>query len=384
MKKHAEPWSVKKLLKQFNQINFPEYQREPNLWARAEKQRLIDSMIREFDIASLYLYQHNDGAIDCVDGRQRIGAIMAFLGEAHGEADNGFPYRILNEIHDEDTTATKFGGLDGKSFNEIEVMDEVASREFMERFCNYEITVVLLSDSDTALEFNLQFTRLNLGTIINSGEKLNAMAGELRDECFGPNRLGSHPFFREIGIPTRRYAQEQVAAQIVAQIFSVEADDGYARTRHFDLQRLFKEHSVMDQSHKDIISRLADLLDLLDGAFDEDASVLRNRAIVVSTVLLAWEMKIETSAQASRFAEFIQVLQGRLRWQIAKGLDMATEYRYLVGFQRNITQASVEKPAVRQRAQVMQEQYQQWIESEKLQGDEEWEERHPGQSPGVR
>ena len=32
----------------------------------------------------------------------------------------------------------------------------------------------------------------------------------------------------------------------------------------------------------------------------------------------------------------------------------------------------------------MQEQYQQWIESEKLQGDEEWEERHPGQSPGVR
>ena len=54
MRKEIEPWSVQKLREKFSQIDFPEYQREPNLWSLTEKQRLIDSMVRRFDIASLY------------------------------------------------------------------------------------------------------------------------------------------------------------------------------------------------------------------------------------------------------------------------------------------------------------------------------------------
>ena len=80
MRKTISPWSVKTLSEQFQQIEFPDYQREPNIWSLVEKRRLIDSMIREFDIASLYFYRHENGVLDCVDGRQRIGAIMAFLG----------------------------------------------------------------------------------------------------------------------------------------------------------------------------------------------------------------------------------------------------------------------------------------------------------------
>ena len=77
MEKRVEPWSVRELWDNFSRIDFPEYQREPNLWPLVEKQRLIDSMVRRFDIASLYFYRHDDGSIDCVDGRQRIGSIMS-------------------------------------------------------------------------------------------------------------------------------------------------------------------------------------------------------------------------------------------------------------------------------------------------------------------
>ena len=49
MRKIVEPWGVEELRKQFGRIAFPEYQREPNLWSRIEKQRLIDSMVRQFD-----------------------------------------------------------------------------------------------------------------------------------------------------------------------------------------------------------------------------------------------------------------------------------------------------------------------------------------------
>ena len=54
------------------------------------------------------------------------------------------------------------------------------AKEFLRRFKEYPLTVIRLSGSETEKEFNLQFARLNLGTIINSGEKLHAMVGELR------------------------------------------------------------------------------------------------------------------------------------------------------------------------------------------------------------
>ena len=250
------------------------------------------------------------------------------------------------------------------------------------QFCDYEITVVLLSDSTDAREFNLQFTRLNLGTIINSGEKLNAMMGELRNECFGVHGIGSHSFLEALGIPTRRYAKEQLAAQILAQVFALESGNEYTRTRHYDLQRLFKQHVEMPETRRATVERVRELLDLLNEAF-ENAGVLRNRAIAVSTVLLAWKNDVETEDEADRFAEFIGVLQERLRCQIGKGLDVDAEYRYLVDFQRDITQASVEKPAVERRATVMQDEYDRWLKSGKLRGDEEWEAGHRGGSLGA-
>jgi hypothetical protein len=57
MQKQIEPWSIDKLRRKFAEINFPEYQREPNVWSLDAKQRLIDSILREFDIASLYFYR---------------------------------------------------------------------------------------------------------------------------------------------------------------------------------------------------------------------------------------------------------------------------------------------------------------------------------------
>lgn len=79
MKKETTTWTVRDLAERFPTINFPEYQREPNVWEKAAKQRLVDSIIRKFDIASIYLYQDEDGSIDCIDGRQRLGAIMSFM-----------------------------------------------------------------------------------------------------------------------------------------------------------------------------------------------------------------------------------------------------------------------------------------------------------------
>ena len=381
MNKDVKSWSIQDLRERFPQIDFPEYQREPNLWSLVEKQRLIDSIVRRFDIASLYLYQHDDGSLDCVDGRQRIGTIMAFLDENPLGTYPGFRFRHLNEIYDD---TPPFESLDGKTFGEIQQLQvdsqDTAAERFVETLLDYPLTIVMLSESNESEEFNLQFTRLNLGTIISSGEKLNAMVGDLRDVCF--EKLGHHAFLQGTKIPTRRFAREQVAAQILAQLLSQSESGQFTRTRHIDLQRMFKQNSTMSETQRRIVDELSALMDLLAVAFS-NMNTLRNRAITVSTVLVAWKTDVKSVTEASELAGFVEEFVCRLKWQIRKGLLIDQEYHHLTEFQRNITQASAESSSVETRAKMLGEELIHWRQFKSLRGDEDWKERHPGLDPSI-
>ena len=386
MKKFVETWPVQKLKNQFTQINFPEYQREPNVWGKNAKQRLIDSMLRKFDIAPLYFYEKENDLIDCVDGRQRIGAIMSFLGENHKDQDNGFEFKILNELYNDNEHPYK--QIENKTYKEISDRNEnPIACNFVESIDNYELTIVKLSECKEYNEYNLQFARLNLGTIINSGERLHAMVGDLRDECF--NKLGKHSFLELTNIPERRYAKEQTVAQILAQVFSLEetksnnGDSQFTKTRQPDLQRLFKENAnLQNQADKEEwINRLQKIMDLLHSE-GKKLKALRSRALVVSTVLLAYECNLN-SENVAEFAEFINRFVCRLRWQVKKGLDVDLEYRYMIDFQRNVIQGSVEKQAVKQRAEVLKNQFEFWGKNKEIFGDQEYRSNHPGRDPNI-
>ena len=47
------------LSKNTNNIEFPEFQREPTIWKLDKKQRLVDSIFRRFDISSIYLFKRD-------------------------------------------------------------------------------------------------------------------------------------------------------------------------------------------------------------------------------------------------------------------------------------------------------------------------------------
>jgi hypothetical protein len=379
VKKKIKVWKISdaghkdsSLEHKYSSIDFPEYQREPTVWSRAAKQRLVDSILRQFDIASLYFYKDEDGSLDCIDGRQRIGAIMSFLEENENDKeDNGFPLKSSNEVFEDDKAPfAKFDGLTFKKAKELVDKGDKAAKELVDAFKEYELSIVELSGSHRPDEFNLQFIRLNLGVIINSGEKLHAMVGDIRDECFKDDGLGHHSFFDGISITTRRYSKEQVAAQILAQVFSVADTKEYTRTRHFHLQKFFKDYSTLDKSRRALVKDVKTTLDALASGF-KDASILRNRAITVSTVLQAWKQQM-TAAKAKAYATFMNEFLCRLKWQIGKGLDVDIEYRYLLDFQKHVTQASVEKPAVSARAETLEKLYDMWEAETSLPGDKEY------------
>ena len=381
MIKNTDSWTVDKLVKIHSMISFPEYQRESTVWNRRAKQRLLDSMLRQFDIACLYFYREDDTSVECIDGRQRIAAIMSFLGENKADSeDNGFPLRISNEIYDDESfTYTDLNGLTYGELRDAATKGDVLAKSLVENFSNYKITIVELSDSKEPAEFNLQFTRLNLGMIVNAGEKLNAMIGNMRDLCFGTDRLGSHTFFSEIRIPTRRFAQEQVAAQILAQAFSWLDKREFTSTRHFDLQKFFKRHRNLILDDDERVDKVKAALDTLSEAFTS-GEVLRNRAVTVSVVLLSIELDLKMP-EAEKFAEFIEEFLCRLKWQVKKGLDVDPSYKYLIDFNKHVTQASVEKSAVSARAEFLRGGFAHWQTESSVIGDTQYRTENEGANP---
>jgi hypothetical protein len=364
VKRETTTFAIKDLRSEFLSIDFPEYQREPTVWNRDQKQRLIDSILRQFDIAAVYFYEREDGGWECIDGRQRLNAIMSFLGENEADEDNGFGLRIQNEVADDSVNA--LAHLDGLTFRQLK---EVEGFD-LDVILAYDITLVLLSESRDPTEFNLQFLRLNLGTLINAGEKLHAMVGVMRELLFESARLGLHPFLSRVGVPTRRYARELIAAQIMLQV-SAKADTGdFTRARHFDLQRYVKRHSEEADPNTDDVSGT---LDALEESAADLAESLGNRAICVSIVVAAWALGVKDDADlAARYGEFVTLFLERLAHQVKcmREFNIDSRYPYLVEFQRHLTQAAVERPAVTYRHEMLLRQFAIWTDTGGIEGDD--------------
>ena len=375
MKKNVVIWTIKELMDNINRIDFPEYQREPTIWNRSAKQRLIDSIIRGFDVASIYLYRHKDDHWDCIDGRQRIAAIRSFRSDGGTDKDEHsldrrdiqFKFKVLNEIFDdEEHPFLDVDEMDYQAIKDLANLGNKVAQDFMSRFEAYPLTVVEMSDTKEAQEFNLQFTRLNLGVLINSGEKLHAMVGDLRDACF--EDLGKHLFLEQIDIPTRRYAKEQLAAQIVAQVFAIEDSKRNGGVREFtsigylDLQYLFKFHANLGEIGSDRrrwITRIGEVMDLLSSQVNAIPR-LRSRAIVLSLFLLAYEQKISNVDEARQIANFAKSFLEQLRIQTDAGIEIDRNYLYLMNFQHNLSQGSSRKASVRDRARVLERGFSFW------------------------
>lgn len=386
MEREVGRLSIRELKESFVDIEFPEYQREPDVWSRKQKQRLMDSILRKFDIASIYLYRRPDGGLECIDGRQRLNAIMSFLGDNPPDPDNGFSLNIDNEISS--NLPSPYEPIHGLPYADVAARsdtDEIA-RLAIQSIVDYQLSVVYLSDATEPDEFNLQFLRLNLGTLINAGEKLNAMVGKMRDLLFEPGGVGDHPFFERLRIPTRRYAKELTAAQVLIQAFSMRESGQFTRARHHDLQKFVKIHADdVDKDHP-IVAGVSETLDAIEDGLADQGESLRNRAVAVSVILLVWKLNLsEDSDGLDSFASFLETFLGRLRWQVAnmKAYDIDNRYDYLVEFQRHLTQASVEKPAVTRRHDILEEQFSEWLRTQKLTGDAEYE-TEEGTPPPVR
>jgi len=372
MKKHNAQWTINELQERYESIEFPEFQREPTVWDLPKKIKLIDSILRSFDIATIYLYKRKDGNYECIDGRQRINAIISFLG--------------LNEQADSDDEAARYhnnfrftssddllGTRELESFNKKRWAELTSDQR--PRILDYKINVVEVSDIQRDDELNLMFLRLQLGAPLIAGEKLKAMLGQMRDYIFGQSSkhdgLGKHAYFEYLEIPKRRFSRELTASQIALNFFSLRKSGQFARARFVDLQEFYKSYREFSGDDRKIADLLGKRLDKVESFLPPPGKLnLRNRAIGVTFFFFINEL-IENKQEdrASSFINFMATFLGRLSEQVKKGIDIDKQYRDLLTFQTYVSQAAVEKYAIENRQTLLRDYFSYYLKTNKIKGD---------------
>lgn len=345
MKRTVENWPVEKLMALRSRISFPEYQREKSLWATEVKIKLIDSILIDIDIPKLYFYFVGRGNYEVIDGQQRLWSIWEFL---NGE----FPYKV---------------GRGGKE----QYFSNLTAAQ-IQQIKSYEFQITVIEGADE-LYLRELFIRLQLGLLLNTGEKLHAATGKMQQFVF--RKLALHPFIKQIGIPMRRYAKQTLCAQICINSFTQNKLGSFARTRYDDLEQFFIEYADPKGEDLDLFNeqskRIFEKLDQLQKIFGGNAKNLRNRSYILSIYLFVEDLISgggEFSAdQKKSFSSFVFLLWKRLREESSLGIDR--QNRELYSFQSYLSSAPGETYQIKNRHDKLNQYYEHFKRTERIKGD---------------
>ena len=196
----------------------PDFQR-PAVWSLGQKQLLIDTILRGYDIPKLYWRKlvKTPEQYEVVDGQQRLRAIFEFHG---GE------FSLAKDADD----------IDGIVVAKMHYED--LSEELRHRFDNYDLDVIVLTDTSED-EVREMFLRLQNGTSLKAQEKRNAMPGKMRTFI---KDLAQHPFFSRCNFANTRFTHDLVAAQMTA----IELNGGPCHVRNSNLNAMYEAQLDFD------------------------------------------------------------------------------------------------------------------------------------------
>lgn len=223
MKTNKRPWPLATLsnakgVRQRIDTN-PDFQRPP-VWTTAQKQLLIDTILREYDVPKMYwrkLAGPPPDRYDVVDGQQRLRTIWSFVdGEFHVAKDA------------EPVEGIAIAGCKYESLPD----------DLRVRFDTYALDVVVLEDTDED-EVREMFLRLQNGTSLKAQEKRNAMPGAMRQFV---KSLTEHDLFKRVAFANSRFTHDQVAAQLVC----LELAAGPTNVKNADLNRMYEAGKTFD------------------------------------------------------------------------------------------------------------------------------------------
>lgn len=229
----------------------PDFQR-PAVWSTAQKQLLIDTIIRGYDIPKFYWRKTSRSPENyaVVDGQQRLRAIFDFQAERISLPRDADPIEGIA------VAALKYSQL---------------PEDLRLRFETYALDVVVLSESSED-DVRDMFLRLQNGTSLKAQEKRNAMPGNMRGFV---KSLVEHVFFARCNFSNSRFTHDHVAAQMTL----IELSGGPCNVKNANLNAMYAEHADFDAGSTKA-RKVRRVLDYLGRAFPERAPELERFSVV--------------------------------------------------------------------------------------------------------
>jgi hypothetical protein len=260
MENNKKPWPLTTVCGIRERIDTnPDFQR-PAVWSKSQKQLLIDTVLRNYDVPKMYWRKLSSkpDQYDVVDGQQRLRAIWEF---------RAGDYRIAK-----DADSINGDAIAGLSYEEL-------PDELRMSFDIYPLDVVVITDTDED-EVREMFLRLQNGTTLKAQEKRNAMPGKMRDFV---KELAKHKFFTICGFANRRYTFDHVAAQMTL----LELTSSICNVKNADLNKMYKLQKDFD-SKSDRARKIKRLLDYLYDTFEEKTPELERYNAISLYALISY------------------------------------------------------------------------------------------------
>jgi hypothetical protein len=341
--------SVKKLIDDYMyRIDLDaDYQRE-KIWSREDQERLLDSIIQNIDIPKIYLARskNNDNFdFECIDGKQRMATLLNFF-KPDRSTDKPLAVRIA-----------------GERFSYSRLKKELAS--LAEKIEDFQLTLVIYPASIDDLFIREIFRRLQLGVRLNSGEMLNSHTGTIRDFVY--KQMGKDaPFFRHTNLSEKRYSRQFALAQICINSFGRNETGAFVRARYDDLEDFFKEKYNIEHDDANL-TRIQEVLELMDKHFDESASHISSRAVAVSAYLFVEGLYLRKEVRfVARFAKFYIALleEIKMNQKLLSAFRVPKNSKVLEEFQKYISQASAEPYSFKRRDKFLDKAFEYYLAPE--------------------
>ena len=233
---------------------------------------------------------------------------------------------------------------------------------------DYPLQVTAFDDADDDYLREL-FVRLQLGLLLNTGERLHAATGKMKDFIF--LQVSKHKFIQHLGLSARRFSKETLAAQISINSFSLDKTNQFSRTRYEDLSSFFNEYADpkgADLERFDVQTRtIINHLDTLWDCFGSETKNLKNRSYILSIYLFVDHRGLK-DGEGRQFVDFIFRLWTKLREEAKKGMNR--ENSELYAFQSMLSSAPGEPYQIEGRDKKLIELFEFFKKHRRIKGDQ--------------
>ena len=218
-----------------------DYQRSSQVWPKAARSFLIETILLGYPMPKLYLHQITDVKSkrtikEIVDGQQRSMAILAFYSNELSMVSSALPSNAA-----------------GKKFEELD-------DELKQKFLDYSVTVDLFIGANKE-EIREIFRRMNSYTVpLNAEEKRHSKyQGHFKWFIYRLTKKYAQTL-EDMGVFTEKALNRMADAKLLAE-FTHALLNGITTTNDKDLARLYEDHDAKFDEQADLERRIAGALD---------------------------------------------------------------------------------------------------------------------------